>query len=94
MDCGHWIKRQHQAARFSEVNCNTQCKHCNNFEQGNDANYRQFLVERHGESKVLLLEASRRQATKRSANDLKQIADYYKNQVNELIKLKNFDKWW
>jgi hypothetical protein len=43
---------------------------------------------------VLLLEASRRQTTKRSANDLKQIADYYKNQVNELIKLKNFDKWW
>jgi len=94
MDNGHYIKRQHQAVRFSEVNCNLQCKHCNNFEQGNDVKFREYLVNKHGEKTVLLLEASKRQTTKRSANDLKLIADYYKKKVNEILKDKDIVKWW
>lgn len=94
MDTGHFLKRQYQAVRFSEINCNTQCKHCNNFEQGNDVKYREFLVRKYGEAKILLLEASKRQTVKRSANDLKMIADYYKEKVAELMKDKNFSKWW
>ena len=94
MDNGHYIKRQHQAVRFSEVNCNLQCKHCNNFEQGNDVKFREYLVKKHGEKNVLLLEASKRDTTKRSANDIKLIAAYYKKENEKLLKEKGIVKWW
>ena len=94
MDNGHYIKRQHQAVRFSEVNCNLQCKHCNNFEQGNDVKFREYLVKKHGEKNVLLLEASKRTTTKRSANDIKLIAAYYKKENEKLLKEKGIVKWW
>jgi hypothetical protein len=94
MDNGHYIKRQHQAVRFSEVNCNLQCKRCNNFEQGNDVKFREYLVSKHGETRVLLLEASKRQTTKRSQREMTAIADYYKGKVKEMLVEKNVVKWW
>ena len=39
-DCGHFINRQHMSLRFSELNCNAQCRHCNRFMEGNFSDYR------------------------------------------------------
>ena len=94
MDCGHYIKRQNQATRYSEENCQLQCKSCNNFKQGNDVKFRNYLVEKYGEGKVLLLESSRRQTYKRSKNDLEFLAEYYKKKVKELLQQKGIEKWW
>lgn len=55
-DCGHYLKRQHMATRFDEVNCNSQCKPCNSFEQGNNVNYRIGLIKKYGLEVVELLE--------------------------------------
>ena len=30
-DCGHYINRQHMSLRFSEVNCNAQCRIATDF---------------------------------------------------------------
>ena len=94
MDCGHYIKRQHQAARYNVHNCSTQCKRCNNFEQGNDTKFRQHLVDMYGENKVLLVESSKRTTVKRSANDMKLLADHYKELTMEMLKIKGVVKWW
>ena len=93
MDCGHYIKRQFSATRFSEENCHLQCKNCNNFLQGNDTKFKEYITAKHGEKTVLLLEASKRQSVKRSANDLKQLADYYKKKAIELARGKGIEIW-
>ena len=94
MDNGHYIGRQHQATRYSEKNCSLQCKKCNGLEEGFKVEHRRYLVELYSEKAVLLLESSKRQTTKRSANDVKLIADYYKKETAKLLKEKGIIKWW
>ena len=93
MDCGHYIKRQHMATRFSEINCHTQCKRCNAFEQGNDAKFRQALVGLYGEQNVNLLEAERHKTVRRSAYEMDVIAKHYKEKAIELAKEKGIELW-
>jgi len=93
MDCGHYIKRQDTSTRFNEMNCQTQCKRCNKFQQGNDVEFRKYLVEEYGENAVLLLEAQRHKTTKRGAFEIKAIADYYKQKYKELEEIKNLKLW-
>lgn len=93
MDNGHYIKRQHQATRFNEFNCALQCKRCNNFEQGADVKFRKHLVDRFGEDKILLVEASKRQSVKRSASDMKQLEKYWKEKAIEIATEKGIKIW-
>jgi len=58
-DTGHYLKRQHMATRFDEVNSNCQCKPCNSFEQGNNVNYRIGLIKKYGLEVVEKLESKR-----------------------------------
>jgi hypothetical protein len=94
MDNGHYVGRQHEATRYSEKNCSLQCKSCNKWEEGFKVNHRAHLVKLHGEKAVLLLEASKRDTTKRSKNDIKLIAAYYKKENEKLLKQKGVQKWW
>lgn len=56
---GHYLSQGHHSGlRFNEVNTNGQCVRCNCFLHGNLINYRQGLIKRYGEEKVLLLERS------------------------------------
>jgi len=91
---GHYIKRQHEASRFSEINCNMQCPTCNKWEQGNDVEYRRFLVEKYGEEEILWLELQKYKSHKLGAFELNVIAEKYIKKVNELMKTKNIEKWW
>lgn len=54
-DCGHYINRQHMSTRFSEKNCNAQCRSCNRFDEGNMQGYRRGLILKYGEPAVLCL---------------------------------------
>lgn len=57
---GHYRSAGHFGnLRFNEMNVNGQCLRCNNFLSGNLINYRQGLVKRYGEEKVLMLESIR-----------------------------------
>jgi len=93
MDNCHFIKRQY-APRYNEMNCAIGCKHCNYFLQGNDVNFRKYLVSVYGEDKIQMLEAEKYKSHKLGAFELTAIADYYKAKVNELMKTKNIEKWW
>jgi hypothetical protein len=94
MDCGHYIKRQHAASRFSEINCQLQCKRCNSFEQGADVKFRLYLVDKYGKDKVQLLESGRRLTVKRGKFEIAHIAETYRELTNKLIKEKGIDRWW
>lgn len=88
MDCGHYINRQHMATRFSEVNCNGQCRSCNRFDEGNIQGYRRGLELKYGKNQVLLLESMKYEIRQYSIFELKALIEHYKKKVQELRKKK------
>lgn len=85
-DCGHYINRSHMSTRFSEVNCNAQCKRCNRFDEGNMSGYRRGLVMKYGEQRVLLLESSKNDIRKYSDFEYEALIEHYKNEINRILK--------
>ena len=93
MDCGHYIKRQHSAARFNEKNCHAQCKHCNAFEQGRDAIYREKLIEMYGEDYVLYLDSCKRTNGRLSSYIISELEKQYKEKAKCLAEQKGIKIW-
>lgn len=92
-DCGHYVKRQHAETRFNEMNCHSQCKHCNAFEQGRDSEYRRKLIEMYGEEKVLILETAKHKTGKLGQYQLDYLTKLYKLKATELSRIKNIELW-
>lgn len=90
-DCGHYINRQHMATRFSEVNCNAQCRSCNRFDEGNMSGYRAGLVRKYGETKVVLLESMKNDVRKYSDFEYEALIKHYQFKIKELLALKNVE---
>lgn len=80
-DCGHYVNRSHMSLRFSELNCNAQCRHCNRFQEGNIQDYRNGLIQKIGEKKVLLLESQKNITNKISNFELEILAKHYKTET-------------
>lgn len=87
-DNGHYINRKHMSTRFDETNCNAQCRHCNRFQEGNMQGYRQGLIQKYGEQKVILLEARKNSSRKYSDFEYEQLIKYYKALNKKLRKEK------
>lgn len=87
-DCGHYINRKHMSLRFSEKNCNAQCRSCNRFDEGNIQGYRRGLIAKYGEPIVIWLEATKNEENKISEFELKAMIDNYKKEVKRLKKEK------
>lgn len=88
-DCGHYINRQHMSTRFSEVNCNAQCRSCNRFDEGNMSGYRDGLIRKHGETKVLLLEMQKNEIRKYSDFEYEALIKHYQGEIKKLLEQKN-----
>lgn len=88
MDCGHWIKRRHQGARYHEKNGHGQCKRCNWDLQGNDSVYEKVIIERYGQQIRDLLKFAEHHTTKHSKLELSIIAKDFKQRALELAKSK------
>lgn len=87
-DASHYFSVGHYSAlRFNETNVNASCPKCNRFLHGNLIKYRQGLVKRYGEEKVLMLEnsADLRKAKKWSRFEVQSIIDFYKQKINETL---------
>lgn len=91
LDCGHFIKRQHMAARFNEKNCAAQCKGCNAFEQGKSAEHEKYIIDTYGKDARDILKACERVHFKRSKLELSILASEYKNKALEMAKLKGIE---
>ena len=77
-NAGHYLSQGHNSAfRFNEVNVNGQCIRCNKFLHGNLIPYRQGLIKRYGEGKVLMLESGNK-FKKWSRCELEAIIENYK----------------
>ncbi len=87
-DCGHYINRQHMITRYHEMNCNAQCRKCNRFMEGNMQGYRQGLVTKYGEQKVLMLESMKGKTCKYDDFELIELTKYYKALGDKLSKEK------
>lgn len=83
-DCGHYINRKHMATRFSERNCNAQCRSCNRFDEGNMSGYRAGLIKKRGEAIVVLLESQRTEQRKWEVWELKAAIEHYQREVKRL----------
>lgn len=68
----------HGQMRFNEMNVNGSCAKCNTFLGGNLIFYRQGLVKRYGEEKVLMLESQAHKVKKWSRCELEAIINEYK----------------
>ena len=82
-DCGHYIGRQHMATRYNEINCNAQCRYCNRFNEGLKGAYRNGLVQKYGEDKVLLLESQQVKTAKISVFEYEEMIKYYQQKIRE-----------
>ena len=82
-DNGHYVNRAHMSLRFSELNCNAQCRHCNRFREGNMQDYRKGLIQKIGEAKVLLLEAQKNLTNKITNFELEILAKHYKAETKK-----------
>lgn len=87
-DCGHYVNRRHMSLRFSEMNCNTQCRKCNRFDEGNIMGYRKGLVGKYGEQRVLLLESKKYESKHWSDFELEAMIKHYTAEVKRLSSLK------
>lgn len=78
-EAGHYFSQGHHSAlRFNEMNTNGQCTRCNCFLHGNLLNYRNGMVKKYGEEKLLLLESQARKPKKWSRFELEAIIEHYK----------------
>ncbi len=82
-DCGHYVNRSHMSLRFSELNCNSQCRHCNRFQEGNIQDYRKGLIAKIGKQRLLLLEAQKNITNKISNFELEILAKHYKAETKK-----------
>lgn len=75
---GHYFPvKGHSGLRFEEYNVHGQCSYCNLFLHGNQAHYRQGLVEKIGEQAVKELESKSRAIHKWTKADLENIIKKY-----------------
>jgi hypothetical protein len=82
---GHYFSQGHHSAlRFDELNVNGCCARCNTFLSGNLIRYRQGLVSRYGEQRVLILESRSRGVKKWSRGEVEVLIRYYKNELKKL----------
>lgn len=87
-DNGHYINRQHMSTRFSEMNCNAQCRKCNRFDEGNIQGYRKGLISKYGERNVDLLELKKNTTRIYSDFEYKELIKYYTVLANKIKKDK------
>jgi hypothetical protein len=72
------------STRFNKMNCWPQCRKCNWLEQGKDAEYRKFLLEKIGENELNKLEYLKTQTKKWTRFELELLIEHYKEEIKKL----------
>lgn len=88
VDCGHYEDRAHMGTRYSEKNCNAQCRDCNRFNDGNREGYTRGLISKYGISVIGELETKRNALNKMSRIDYQIAIDHYREEVSKLKREK------
>lgn len=89
VDCGHYVNRSHTGTRYSERNCNAQCRSCNRFDEGNNIGYTKGLIAKYGMGVLSELEVKKHTQTCLTSFDYETMIEYYKKEVIKLKDKKN-----
>ena len=82
---GHFLESGNNSfLRYHEDNINAQSVYCNNFKGGNSAEYEKKLRLKIGDERVDYLLANKGGTVNRTADDYKEIENYYKTKLKEL----------
>lgn len=85
--CGHFMSRRHEGTRYHEKNANSQCVHCNTFDQGRQYEHGLAIDGKHGRGTARKLNIMAKISCKRSWFDYKIIG----NEILEDLKLNNYE---
>jgi len=84
-DAGHFIESgNYPALRYDEDNIHAQAVYCNQYQGGNSGDYEGNLRIKIGDERVDALMAKKNIMVKRTAQDYKEIEEYYKGKLKEL----------
>lgn len=89
VDCGHYVNRGHMSTRYSERNCNAQCRYCNRFDEGNNIGYTRGLIGKHGVKVLSELEIKKHSMSKLTVFDYEIMIDHYIKEVKKLKENKS-----
>lgn len=77
MQCGHFVPRQHNSLRYSEINCHCQCVACNVFKKGNMDEYADRLEDKYGFGIIQKLKETKHKIKQFKSSDLEEIIKKY-----------------
>jgi len=86
MDGGHWIERGKKGTKLVEENVAPQCSYCNQHGMKRTSvqnEYRRYLIGMYGEELVNELEQISKQPKKFIRQEVSELADEFKRQINE-----------
>lgn len=83
-DCSHYYGRTILATRFDEKNCNSGCRKCNRFMEGNRQGYAQGLIRKYGEGILDLLEIKSFTTCKYGHFEYEQLIKHYRAMTEAL----------
>lgn len=84
-DSGHFLESGNNSTlRYHEDNIHSQSVHCNHHKGGDSGDYEKNLRLKIGNSRVDFLLANKGGTVKRTAQDYREIEDYYKLKLKEL----------
>lgn len=89
VDCGHYVNRSHMGTRYSERNCNAQCRKCNRFDEGNNIGYTRGLINKYGVKILAELEVKKHTYTSMSPFDYEILINHYREEIKKLDKNKS-----
>jgi hypothetical protein len=86
-DSGHFLKAgNHSYTMFMEKNIHSQCVNCNQYNGGKEKEYKEALILKYGLKTVEALERVRNRHIKRTAQDYRDIENYYKEKTKKLTR--------
>ena len=87
-DAGHFISRRHLATKFDEQNVNGQSRHDNRFAAGKQYEYALAIDKKYGKGTAEKLLVKSKQVCKRGKTEIEVMEQYYKKEVERLLKEK------
>ena len=88
VDCGHFHSRRHMATRFSEDNCNAECKFDNRFSADHLIGYQRNLIQKIGQQRFDLLNVKAHSTCNFTDSELNDMISHYTAEVKKLSSLK------
>lgn len=83
-DCGHYYSRTKMSTRFSEDNCNAECRSCNRFSADHLIGYRAHLSEKIGQQRMDMLMVQANSTKHWMEFELEHLIEYYTALVKEM----------